>query len=336
MRRSILILIVCSVCSGDLRAQTLAPLNLALPTLGGDQFWSDQLVHSKWRVQRNELTGHFRLLDANDVHRGWGTEAECSAAFAALKRGGEIPPLYGKAIITLHGLGRTRNAMNAIGRSIEKDGEYTWINVSYASTRNTLDEHAQSLARVIEGLEGVEEINFVCHSLGNLVVRRYLGEANQEPPRWRVDPRIRRMVMLAPPNNGARLARVTADIVQDNQLVRFIAGPSAWQLAREWDDAKKTLATPSFEFAIIAGGFGEAGLNPLLDGNDDLVVSVDETRLVGASDFRLVPCRHGGVLNDPVVLQHIGTFLKQGYFTTAAEREPVVVAPMLGAAGAGQ
>lgn len=314
----------------------MGPLNLPLPTLGGEQLWSDQLVYGKWRMQRNELTGHFRLIDPADVRRAWGNEAECRATFEALKRESEVPPLNGKAIITLHGLGRTRNAMNAIGRYLENNADYKWINVSYASTRNTLEEHAQSLARVIEGLEGVKEINFVCHSLGNLVVRRYLGEANQEQPRWRPDPRIRRMVMLAPPNNGARIARLTADLLHDNEFVKLVVGPSAWQLAREWDDAQKTLATPSFEFGIIAGGFGEAGLNPLLDGNDDLVVSVDETRLMGATDFRLVPCRHGGVLNDPAVLQHIATFLKQGYFTTAAEREPIVAAPILDVAGAGQ
>ena len=46
------------------------------------------------------------------------------------------------------------------------------------STRRSLDDHARSLARVIEGLEGIDEIDFVCHSLGNLIVRRYLGEAS--------------------------------------------------------------------------------------------------------------------------------------------------------------
>src|SRR4029079_13157958 len=100
-----------------------------------------------------------------------------------------------------------------------------------------------------------------------------------------------------------------------------------WQLARNWADAQKTLAIPTFEFGIIAGGFGEAGLNPLLDGNDDLVVTVEETRLAGATDFCLVPCRHGGVLNDPVVLQHIATFLQHGYFTTAEAKQPIVARP---------
>jgi hypothetical protein len=335
MRRLVLILLFLAVQSGVLRAQTGGPLNLALPTLGGEQLWSDQLVYGKWRMQRNELTGNFRLLDPADVRRAWGDEAECRAAFDKLKQEGKFPPLKGRALITLHGLGRTRNAMNAIGRYLEKDGECTWINVSYASTRNTLDEHARSLARIMEGLEGVTEIHFVCHSLGNLVVRRYLGEASKAMPEWRQDSRIGRMVMLTPPNQGAQLARVAADVLQDNQFIHLIVGPSARLLGRDWDEAKKTLATPSFEFGIIAGGFGETGLNPLLEGNDDLVVRIEETRLAGATDFRVVRCRHSGVLHDPVVLQFTESFLRHGYFTTAAEREPVL-AQMPEVAGAGQ
>src|SRR5207237_9980955 len=142
------------------------------------------------------------------------------------------------------GFGRTRNHMAAIGERLEKDGHFTWINVSYASTRRSLDDHAQSLAHVIDGLEGIDEIDFVCHSLGNLIVRRYLGEANQHEPRWKPDPRIKRMVMLGPPNNGAQLAA----LFKNNELLGLIYGPSAKQLAREWSVAEKLLATTPFAF----------------------------------------------------------------------------------------
>jgi hypothetical protein len=336
MKRWVFIFLLAFSSYGVARAQSDGQLSIALPTLGGDQLWTDQLVHGKWRIQRNELTGHHRLLDPSDVRCAWGTRDECQAAFESLKREHKLPALHGKAVITLHGLGRSRNAMSAIGHYIEQQGDYTWINVSYASTRNTLDEHAHSLAGVIDALQGITEIDFVCHSLGNLVVRRYLGEATQETPRWKTDPRIRRMVMLAPPNHGAQLARVTADLLQDNQFVRVVVGASAWQLAREWEDAQKKLATPHFEFGIIAGGFGQTGLNPLLGGNDDLVVTVEETRLAGAEDFCLVACRHGGILSDSAVLQHITTFLQHGYFKTAAEKQPILARPQPEVAGAGQ
>jgi triacylglycerol esterase/lipase EstA (alpha/beta hydrolase family) len=102
--------------------------------------------------------------------------------------------------------------MAGIGKYLAERGDCTWINVSYASTRRSLDQHAQSLAGVIVGLEGIDEIDFVCHSLGNLVLRRYLGEATEPTPRWQSDPRIKRIVMLGPPNNGASMAGLLADL----------------------------------------------------------------------------------------------------------------------------
>jgi hypothetical protein len=317
--------------------QTSGAVQTALNSFGPEHVWSDQFVYGKWRIQRNELTGHCRLLDPENVRRASGNDEQCRAMFAVLKRAERLPPLGGKAVLTLHGLGRTRNHMNTLGQYLETAGNYTWINVSYASTRCSLDEHAASLANVVEGLDGCDEIHFVCHSLGNLVVRRYLGEANQPEPRWRPDPRIGRMVMIGPPNNGAQLARVAANLLNDNQYVRMIIGPSAWQLARQWDDAQKSLATPGFEFGVIAGGFGDYGLNPLLNGDDDLVVTVAETRLPSAADFRVVQCRHGGLLYDKLVHEYVLRFIQHGYFTAAGERQPIaapdMAVPMASAAG---
>lgn len=298
--------------------------NLAWSTFGGEQVWSDELVYGAWRIQRNVLTGHCRLLDAADVRRAWGTDQQCRDALAGAKHAKAIEPLNGRAVVTLHGFGRSRDHMAGIGEYLAKQAHCTSINVAYASTRRSLDEHAQALAGVIAGLEGIDEIDFVCHSLGNLVVRRYLGEANEDQPRWRTDPRIKRIVMLGPPNNGARVAEMLADLFRDNQFVAKVVGPSAMQLARNWDGASKLLATPSCEFGVVAGGCGdERGFNPLLDGDDDLVVSVEETRLVGAKDFRLVNCRHGRLMDDPQVREYVLSFLQQGYFTEEAERQPI-------------
>src|SRR5262245_1961597 len=255
-----------------------APFNLAWQTLRGQQFWNDESVYGRWRIQANSITGHYRLLDPQDVRRAWGTMAQCEQVLKEFKREGIVPALHGRAVITLHGFGRSRDHMAPIGELLDKQGDWTWIDVSYASTRRSLDDHAQSLARVIEALDGSGQINFVCHRLGNLVVRRYLGEASQANPRWKPDPRIQRMVMLGPPSNGARMAEIVAELLNDNDVARLIAGPSAWQLARQWTESQKLLATPTFEFGILAGGCGDShGLNPLLTGDDDLVVAVEET-----------------------------------------------------------
>lgn len=303
---------------------TKTPPNVPTVTLGGEQVWSDELVFRDWRIQRNAVTGHYRLLDPHDIRRAWGTWEQCRTAFDQAKERHELKPLAGTVVVTLHGLGRSRDHMAGIAKYLEEQGQFTCVDVGYASTRRSLDENAESLARVIENLDGTEEIHFVCHSLGNLVVRRYLGEAASEQPRWQPDPRIKRMVMLAPPNNGAQLAGLIASAVNEAKWAQWLAGPSATTLAIGWDEARKLLATPVFPFGVIAGGCGDdRGHNPLLDGDDDMVVCVSETRLPGAHDFRLVPCRHGAIMNDKTVRQYTLSFLKHGYFTAEDERQPI-------------
>jgi pimeloyl-ACP methyl ester carboxylesterase len=305
-----------------LRGAEPAPPNFPTATLGGTQFWSDELVFRDWRIQRNVLSGHCRLLDDRDFRMAWGTFDECRSQLEALKRSRNLPPMSGRAVVTLHGLGRSRDCMDDLGRHLVEHTDWTWINVSYASSRRSLDEHAQSLARVLENLDGVDEIDLVCHSLGNLVVRRYLGEAALPAPRWQTDRRIGRMVMLGPPNNGAQLAR----LFKDNQLYGLVTGPSGKELAITWDEAQKRLATPTFPFAIIAGGRGNArGMNPVVDGDDDFVVGVEETRLPGAADFLVVPRLHGHLLEDEQVCQCALTFLREGYLVAADKRRPIPI-----------
>jgi len=294
--------------------------NVATGTLGGTQFWSDELVFHDWRIQRHVTTGHYRLLDDRNFRRAWGTFDQCRARLDELKQDHALPPLKGRAVLTLHGIIRSRSVMEGLGEYLEDHGEFTVLNVSYASTRRTLEEHAESLARVLQNLEEVEEINFVCHSLGNLVLRRYLGEATVANPRWQVDSRIKRIVMLAPPNQGAELAQT----FKNNKLVGLIWGPCCKQLANDWPELEKQLATPSQEFGIIAGGRGdEEGVNPLVEGDDDLVLSIDETRLPGARDFSIVNRLHGQLMDDDEVRRQVITFLNHGYFVSADARQPI-------------
>ena len=55
---------------------------------------------------------------------------------------------------------------------------------------------------------------------------------------------------------------------------------------------------------ILAGGKGDdQGINPLLPGDDDGVISVETTRLPGALDFGLVPVLHSKIVSDERAMQ---------------------------------
>ena len=83
------------------------------------------------------------------------------------------------------------------------------------------------------------------------------------------------------------------------------------------------------------GGRGDdEGVNPLVEGDDDLVLSIDETRLPGARDFSVVNRLHGQLMDDDVIRKQVLTFLEQGYFTSPAERQPIPPSEILESAEA--
>lgn len=305
---------------------TVPRLNLKMKTLGGKQFWSDVFWLHGWRIQCNAVSQHYRLLDSRNARRAWGTYEECEAAFEELRKSAPqtdaFPKMGRTVVVLLHGLGRSHDAMRKLATFLrEQQNGWNVASLSYASGRLSIDEHAANLQRVLSSLEqeGVQEIYFVAHSLGNLVIRRYLGIQQTNDSKKVPAPEIKRIVMLGPPNQGSKMA----SMLKRNPLFRMLAGKSGQQIA-SLSELKKEFPTPSCEFAIIAGGRGkEAGRNPVLDGDDDLVVSVEETKLPGARDFLVVPSLHTFIMNDSKAQQATLSFLEHGYFVSEEERKPI-------------
>ena len=191
--------------------------------MGGKQFWADQLVFRDWRIQRNVWTGHHRLLDERNFRRAWGSFEACRHALERFRRERNIPAMRGRVVLVLHGLVRTRTSLNPLCEQLKSELPDTDVlRVGYPSTRASIADHAHSLARVIDQLgPEVTQIDFVAHSMGNLVIRHYLGD-HADPAGCGPDPRIRRMVMIAPPNHGSR----RAEIVDRQRVVQDGAGNS--------------------------------------------------------------------------------------------------------------
>lgn len=288
--------------------------NLPLWTLGGKQFWTDWLNFHDYRIQKNAMTGHYRLLSPSNTRLAWGNWTGCREALARTATRQHLPAMDGHVIIVLHGLSRTRSSMKSLARHLEQETGARVVNFSYASGRFGIGQHAEALDSVIRNLPEADQISFVGHSMGNIIVRYYLGTSGH-------DPRFRRMVMLAPPNHGSQLA----EWLQKNLMFRTVTGESGQQLAGRWEETAQHLATPGFEFAIIAGSPGEDGrfTNPLIDGEDDLVVSVEETRLAGARDFWRGDFWHSTMMNKPAVQQAVSRFINDGYLLAPDHRQPI-------------
>jgi hypothetical protein len=289
-------------------------------TLGGKQFWADVVHFHEWRIQRHALTGHHRLLDGSNRRHAWGALDDCRKALDAVRRRDNLPPMQGKAVVVLHGLFRTRSAMRPLCEALANDQHFKTFNIAYPTTRGSIADHAVSLDSVVRSLEGISELNFVGHSLGNLVVRHWLGDLAAQKRNLPDGQRFGRMVMLAPPNDHPRIAKQ----LLSTELATFFTGPATEELATGWEKLAPRLAIPPFEFGILAGGRENGrGYNPLLPGDNDAVITVASTRLPGARDFRLLPVLHSFIMNDAKVKELTLRFLQHGHFETDAARQPI-------------
>ena len=155
--------------------------------------------------------------------------------------------------------------------------------------------------------------------MGNIVIRRYLFDQQQKPVHER-ETRFGRMVMIGPPNQGSKMARW----LKNNLVFKALTGVSGAELGANWEQLEPHLATPPFDFGIIAGAQPEGARikNFMLDGPDDFTVALEETRLPGAADTLTRPLRHATMMKQPEVLRATLNFLQRGRFASLESSGP--------------
>lgn len=286
--------------------------NIPIKTGGGTQLWTDHINRDGYRIQQHALTGHWRLIDGNNIRQAWGAREACQAKLDQLhprtQPTAEETPAH--TIVMLHGLMRTRHCMKPLEErlleSSTEDQVVETIRFSYASTRNSIGDSATALREVLEDHDDATQFSFVGHSMGNIVVRHLIGDLQRDGDPQGILPRCRGMVMLGPPNQGAAIARRLAP----TKLYGWVTGTGGLELGPEWDSFSKKLATPPFPFLIIAGDVSANLIqNPLVDGSGDFVVSLEEASLEGAEAIETFPVLHSFLMNDDAVTDRTLAFL---------------------------
>ena len=274
--------------------------NLPFPTLGGKQVWADLVIASGWRVQRNVLTGHHRLLDPGDVRRAWGSEAACRVALERERVARGLGPRGRHAVVLLHGLIRAKDMWGDMAEALEAAG-YEVVTVNYPSTRAPLRVHAAQLQGVLDELEGVDAVSIVTHSLGGLVARVALA-SEDSPGGWRDRVRLNGVVMIFPPSQGS----VLAESWGENPLFRALMR----EVGQEVRPARaQRLPRPPCRFTVLAGGRGDGqGRSGAIPGDDDGTVAVAEARLAGGG-LQVFDVGHTFGVNDPAVVAATLAFL---------------------------
>jgi len=105
--------------------------------------------------------------------------------------------VHASCVILLHGLARTSSSMTVLEQKLTEEG-YHVINDGYPSRDDTIENLATTtINSALEKCNGYNDIHFVTHSLGGILVRQYLSQ--------HTIPNLKHVVMLGPPNQGSEV-----------------------------------------------------------------------------------------------------------------------------------
>jgi len=207
--------------------------------------------------------------------------------------------------VLVHGLWRSGWAMRSIANDLN-DFAYQTVSISYPSTSMNIPEIAANyLPPAIEECEqgGAEQIHFVSHSMGGIVVRQYL-QNNHLPLGSKV-------VMLSPPNQGSELSEKFGDA----SWYQHIVGPAGASLSKKEGGIISRLKAVKEPVGIIAAYRGwSVWPSAWLPEPNDGTVSVESMKLAEMNDFVLINDGHAMMRFNMDIHQQIRYFLAKGEF----------------------
>jgi pimeloyl-ACP methyl ester carboxylesterase len=211
--------------------------------------------------------------------------------------------MTGKAthIVYVHGLWMNGAESLFLRRRLEKQLGMPVLPFHYSSVSATMADITARLQAFVKEL-APSGLHLIAHSLGGLVVYRFLESYPDQPPG--------RVVFLGVPAVASRAAVAAARIRwATTPLGRCVAEELLTERSRRWVAGER-------ELGVIAGtrAMGLGRLFVRFDEDSDGTVAVSETRIAGACDYLNLPVSHSGLMLSPRVAREAGVFLLNGRF----------------------
>lgn len=197
-------------------------------------------------------------------------------------------------IMLVHGLWMSGFELRVLKYRLEAAG-FRVVAYSYPTVSGSMSDHVRGLLDLARK-QGAQELHFVGHSLGGLVILRALQLTDDLPPG--------RAVLLGTPLQGSRAAQGIARVLPFGKAILGAAvnaecvecSPRAW--------------TGHREVGVIAGSMG-LGLGRLFadfKSDHDGTVMVEETHLPGAKDHIVLSTSHTGLVFSTKVVEQTVCF----------------------------
>ena len=204
-------------------------------------------------------------------------------------------------VVYVHGLWMPGDESLILRHRLDQDFGLTLHALRYSASYSSMSAVTGRLNEFVRELK-VAEVHFVGHSLGGLVIHRFLERYPEQP--------AGRAVFLGTPSIASRAAEQAARFAP----LAHLMGHSVAEELLQPQERRWTYARP---LGIVAGsqpiGVGQFLAN--FDEDNDGTVAVSETRMPGASDHIVLPVSHLGMLMSTRVARETGLFLTQGHFS---------------------
>lgn len=185
----------------------------------------------------------------------------------------------GPLVILLHGLWRSRRAMEPLARSLHASG-FATLNLPCPSARCSIPQLVEHLHPLIKRESEGKETLWLTHSLGGILARALLAHGTPPP---------KRLAMLAPPNQGSEIV----DHLGTTPFFSRFLGPAGRELGTHGTPTHLPIPPDSVETMIIMGRRSSIPFfRPLLPGDNDGIVSVGCGTLPGCQRFHVVDADH--------------------------------------------
>lgn len=206
----------------------------------------------------------------------------------------------GQRVVLLHGLWRSRHAMEPLARRLDAEG-YRTLNIPYASSRHPLDRITREIREQVREFAADEPVHFVTHSLGGIIARILIAES----PPWKQG----RLVMMAPPNGGSEII----DWISRKPLLRTLIGPAGRSLATDGVPSQLPALPPDLEaIAIMGNRVSIPFFTKLLGAENDGIVSAERGKLHGLRGFSVIGADHTFIQIHPDAVRQTLAFLRYG------------------------